>query len=366
MNRRTVVVVLGWLVALNLAVVVGSLLTRSEVVEGPAGSSYVTTPDGVAAWFELLERRGVETRRLRTPIDDATLSDLGTFVVVEPGLAEFAPTERAALRRFVERGGTVVAAGIVDDALVAELVGFDPGWDPAGATTLRPWGAPPGGPSEVTAAGFGSWERPGPALPLLGSARPVAVAVSIGDGMVHLVADGSVFANWALATPGNARFAAAVVGDGPVAFDEYRHGYTEAASALPPSWRRTWPLLAFAVLVGLYTAGRRLVPPQETVRDLGPGRERYVRSLAGILARSGQTAGVLPALRAEARRLIAARAGLPADVDPARLEEAARRLRLDNPSVSAIMGVGDDEETLLTVQRALARLHASTIERIPT
>ncbi len=364
MNRRTVVVAVVSVVALNVAVLVGALLDRSEVVEGPAGSSYVTAPDGVAAWYELLRRRGVDVRRLRLPVDASTLADAGTFVVVEPGVAAFAPSELDALRRFVEDGGTVVVAGNVDAATVERLVDFDPGWDPAGDETISPWGAPPGGPGEVRAAGFGSWDRAGPGLPVLGGARPVALTFGVGDGIVHLVADGSVFANWALAYPGNARYAAGVVGDGPVVFDEFRHGYTEARSALPAAWRRTWPLLAFVVLVGLYAAGRRLVPAQETTRDLGPGRERYVESVAGLLVRAGDPTATLPALRAEARRLVATRAGVAADADADRLEHAARRLGLDSRTVAAIMGGDDDTETLLAVHRAVASLRTATTERV--
>ncbi len=364
MTGRRVALAVAVVVALNLAVLIGGWLDRSGVVRGPAGSSYVTTADGVAAWYELLADLGTEVRRLRRPVDDAALTSARAFVVVEPGFADYGRDEVAVLRRFVETGGTVVVAGRVPPDLLDGLVGFDPDWSPDGSEELAPWGAPPGGPDLVRADGFGSWAAPGPGLGLLGGDAPVALAVTVGDGTVHLVADASVVANSHLATAGNARYAVGVVGPGPVVFDEYRHGFRDDSGALPPSWRRTWPLLAVVVLVGLYVAGRRLVPAQETARDLGPERRRYVESLASILVRSGHAAVAVEPLRAEARRLIIERAGLTSGADPGRIEAAGRRLGLDARSVEAIMGTGRDEETLETVARVVARLRTTVSEGV--
>lgn len=362
MTRRQALVAVSAIVALNLFVLLGAWLDDSEVTRGPAGSSYVTTPEGVAAWYELLVDTGTAVRRIRTPVDDDVLSELRAFVVVEPGIAGYGAEEVAALRRFAETGGTLVVAGRVPPDLLDALVGFDPGWKPPGAGQLRPWGAPPGGPTRVEADGFGSWTEPGKALPVLGADLPAALAVSVGRGTVHLLADASVVTNAHLGEEGNARYAVAVVGPGPVGFDEYRHGFTDGATALPPAWRRTWPLLAVVVLAGLYAAGRRLVPPQETTRSLGPERSRYVESLAALLVRSGGSTAVLPPLRDDARRLVADQAGLDADADPGRIAEAARRLGLHRRAVEAIMGEDADEATLETVARAHALLRAKAGE----
>ena len=358
MTRRRLAIVVAVVVALNVAVLAGGWLNRSEVVKGPTGSSYVTTPAGVAAWYELLSRGGTVVRRLRAPVDDTALAGVGTFVIVEPGFAAYGGDEVAALRRFAEGGGTVVVAGRIASGFLDSLVGFDPDWNPAGATELVPWGAPPGSPDLLRADGFGSWGHPGPALPVLGADRPVALVVGVGAGTVHLVADPSVFTNAHLGTDGNARFAAAVAARGPVVFDEYRHGFADTSHALPPAWRRTWPLLAIVVLLGLYTAGRRLVPPQETLRDLGPERRRYVEALAALLLRSGDATAVVEPLRAEAQRLVVDQAGLSAAADPGRISAAARRLGLDSQAVEAIMDGDRDETTLEALARSVAALRS--------
>ena len=71
-----------------------------------------------------------------------------------------------------------------------------------------------------------------PFLPLAGD-PPVAVAFSRGAGTVVFVADGSVFWNQRIVR--NGAWAVALVGDGPVRFDEVRHGFEAAPVSESPT-----------------------------------------------------------------------------------------------------------------------------------
>ena len=362
-RRRPYVVVavlgvLGGLALLNLA---GLGLERYlDEPGGPAGSSFSTGPDGIAAYAELLRAEGHAVSALREAPAEAELDPRATVVVVDPeGLAA---ADARALRRFVERGGRLVAGGSEPEAWLDALLDRPPAWSPGGPTRARPLVPVPetAGLELVTAAGDGAWQRSGAALAALGRADRALLAVAApGAGSVALLADTSPLHNRRLAVADNAALGLALAGgrERPVAFAESVHGFGRTGfAALPLRWRFALAGLCAAALVLMAARARRLGPPQRPGRDLPPPRSDYAYALAGALARTRRPGEAVEPVRVEARARLARRGGLDPEADASELRLAAERAGLSSEEAEAVLGTVSGERDAIAAGRALARL----------
>src|SRR6266508_5844509 len=106
---RVVIVLVVLVVLVNIAVSVLDSSTRGADETAPRSSSLSTGRDGLAAYAELLRQNDHGTEALRGSITDATLVPSDTLVVLDPvGLDD---EDARDIRRFVERGGRLVAGG---------------------------------------------------------------------------------------------------------------------------------------------------------------------------------------------------------------------------------------------------------------
>jgi hypothetical protein len=314
--------VLGVLAAVAVLLVVVFLGRAPERPSGPPSSSYATTPGGVAAWAELLERAGHDVRRIRAPLDERPPSLAETVVLLDGSPL---PEEEAdALRAFARRGGRVIGGG----AAAVDALHHGPSGDRVG-------------------------RLPAPQ--------------QIGDGEVLVLDDVAPFTNRRLADGEHAAAALEVAGDPSrrIAFVESVHGYDEARglSALPAEIRRCLWLLALAGLVFLLARGRRLGPAEAEARELPPPRRLHVDALAAALARTKDRASVAGTVSAAARTALLRRTGLGADATPDELRAAAQRLGLPEDEARAVTAEPSPDGTtpdLLTSGRALARLTTTT------
>jgi len=360
----------GWraaLVVLALVVCVNVLLAGVRQVTGGAGpggepsSSYATAGDGAAAYADLLGRQGHPVQRVRSGLDQAPLQAGSTLVVLDP--QPFQDAESAALERFVRSGGRLVLGGQETAPVLRKLLPEGPVWSPEGmgrATPLVP--APEvGGIGTVRASGEGSWNSVGSALPILAGptsdsgpssdsgAQILAAVAVVGEGRVVLVADAAIFQNRLLGEDDNAAFAVAAVGPRgrPVAFAEGTHGYgnSEGLAAVPSRWRWAIVGLLLAVLVWMWSRGKRFGPAEETTRSLPPPRMAYVDAVAASVVRAKQPeAGVVP-LRTAATDRLARRAGLSPEAGAAELTNAARRLGGNPDDMARLLApIGDDDD----------------------
>ena len=216
------------------------------------------------------------------------------------------------MRRFVERGGRLVAGGAGDTTLLLSALLTDPPvWSSVGIRDAQPVGGAPeiAGLDSVRTAGEGSWSEPGSTTPILGDGlRLLATVATLGRGRVVVLADASPLQNRLLATADNAGFGLAAAGDGRgVVFAEGAHGYGKASGlgAVPGRWQAALVGLTLAALLGVVAAGRRLGPPEVAARPLPPARREYVDAVAVSLARTNQPAEALGPLQAAARARLA-------------------------------------------------------------
>src|SRR5215510_3300728 len=106
----TVVVIIGLLIAINLANYVGDTDKR-DIELLPKRSTYHSGPTGLRALYDFLSESGYKVMRWREP-PDKLLGDAGdqvrTFVVVGRTQVPFTEEEEKELREWVSRGGNLV------------------------------------------------------------------------------------------------------------------------------------------------------------------------------------------------------------------------------------------------------------------
>jgi hypothetical protein len=352
---------LGALAALALAV---GLLVRPSRAEQSLPSVENRGPRGLAVLAAWLEATGVDVRPGRAPLTELP-ADVRTVVLSAPSTTEVTEAELAALQRFVEAGGTLVALLPRDDAQVR----------------LRRWlGAPPGdvlpmddvpGVRDLGGATARVTVKAGPlahasALRLSAEATltleredavPVTQPAALwwlpqGAGEVWAAAGPELAENARLELLDNAAFWAALGARGPMWIDE-RHHQPEAG-ALPPV-----QLLVTAIQVALVAAlfalafGARLGPPRPAARH--PHREaaELVRAMASLTARARVEPELVAALRGGLRRTLADALG----VAPALSWDEAARLTAQRAGVDAArVRAVETTEDFLALSRLIAEL----------
>ncbi|MCP4306065.1 MAG: DUF4350 domain-containing protein [bacterium] len=292
-RTRTGLVVI---VAAGLLLVVGLFQSATEPspTEGPAGSTYSTTPDGAAAFAALLEQNGYDVAHWRIPLATRPPESSDVIVVVNGNLLDL--DDSATLRSHLESGGRVVAIG---NTWLAGILDSPPN---STATTDEVSGAllPFGSFADIEQAnGPTVWAEPGSMLGVVGNQSGILAAVqSVGQGQLVAIADASVISNAGLSEVDNALLGVQAVGaPGPtVKFIEYLHGFEQPAglAALPRRWKQALLVLAFAGLIWLLSHARRLGPPQQTERALPPPRAAYVDAVAATLAAGKSDKAIVP------------------------------------------------------------------------
>ena len=356
---RAVVVLVVLAVVVNIALSLLDSSTRGADETAPQSSSLSTGGDGLAAYAELLRRNDHDTDAQRGDVTDTGLSPADTLVVLDP--VGFDRDEERAVRRFVERGGRLVAGGAGATGLLAAVLADAPAWSPAGVRNAKPDGgaAEVAGVDSVRTAGEGSWSTPGETTPVLGDGtRTLATVADVGRGRVVALADPSPVQNRLLGTADNAGFGVAAAGDGrTVVFAEGAHGYGEASGlgAIPGRWQAALVGLTLAARLGVVPAGRRLGPPEDAARPLPPPRREYVDAVAVSLARTKQPAEALGPLQAAARARLARRAGLPPTASEAQLRAAAARLGWSAGETDALFAPVRSANEVVAAGGALAR-----------
>ena len=329
--------------------------------EGRPSSSYATSPEGIAAFAELLARQGHPVAPLRGSLSEALPVD-GVLVVLDP--EEITDKDVSALRTWTSGGGRLIIGGRPQLWAHDFTLERGPEWSAAGILSAVPLADVPEMQDVrvLGGEGFGSWEDSTAAEPVAGLReipdRTLVAVAEIGSGRAVLLADTSVLHNRYLAQKDNAVFAVNLAGPPgtPVYFAEGVHGYGDETglAAIPLRWKLALGGLVLASIVWMLAVGRRLGPPEPEARDLPPPRRAYIDALATTLARTKRSDEVVAPVRAAARSKIARRAGLEPDADAKALEGAGRALGLTDEEIAAIFGrAGSDVKA---AGRALTKL----------
>lgn len=359
-TTRWIVAGVGLVVALNLLALLGDALFGGGARGGPASSSFTTGPSGVAAYAELLDRAGLRLTQSRSSLSARELDADTTVIALHP--ARMSRRERDLVARGVEQGSRLVTGGAGVRQWLNDILDEPPSWSTGGSPVSMPIAPVPevDNVSEVVSSGRGSWADPGEAVPVLsGSGVDTAAITTLGRGRVILLADPSILHNDFLGRRDNAVFALSLVGDSEkVTFVEKGVGSRarEGIAALPLRWRWLGALLGVAALLSIWSRGRRLGPPEETSRLLGPPRHLYASALATTLARTKSMEDAVKPIKARVRYLLERRTGLPSDADPQALRDSMRRMGLEERYVLALVEPTNGRGDVMVLGTLLARL----------
>jgi hypothetical protein len=297
-----------------------------------------TGPNGYRALYGVLQSAGVPVSRFSRVLGvlDGSVETLVLSTYADDSHPQPMDShDKALLKQFVERGGRLV---VLDD----DFEGSDdivPGI--AKSQTVKATqaialarGPLTAGVRSVAApidAAFPFATRIG--VPLLaGDQGIVAIEYHLGKGTVVAITSPALFSNAHLGAADNVRFAYdAIAGHGPVAFDEYVHGYDDDLSfwaALPvPVQAAIW-IVAAIVLIALIGANVAFAPPI----PLDPPDERdssaYIDAMAALMRRARAARAAIEAFASDAARR-----------NPGGDEARAARERLDR--LAALTRPGD-------------------------
>jgi hypothetical protein len=190
--------------------------------------------------------------------------------------------------------------------------------------------------------------------------RAYVVQTTLGDGNVVAFGGSGTVVNHTLGDADNAPAIAAllapteggrvaVIDIGPAPLNRGDETLTEVI----PTWaNRVILQLAVALLVYVAWRARRLGQPVAEPQPVKVAASELVAAMGGMLERAGSPQHAADVLRAELRRDLVTRLGLPPNVAPATLVElVAPRTQLDEAQLAAALGPGpvNDDKDLLTV-----------------
>jgi hypothetical protein len=305
-------------------------------------SSSDTGPNGYRALYGMLQSAGVPVSRFSRVLGVLD-SHVGTLVLatyaIDPNPQPMDSHDKALLKDFVERGGRLVVLDYDFEGSDDIIPGVAKG-TAAKATDAIPLARDSYTAGVYAVAGpiesvFPFTTRTG--VPLLANdSGIVAIAYPLGKGTVIAITSPALFSNLHLAVADNARFAYNVIaGNGPVAFDEYVHGYNDGLSfwgALPLPVRAAAYILGAILLIGLIGANVPFAP----AIPLDPPDERdssaYIDAMAALMRRARAARAAIDAFAADAARF--RRGGEPAQQARSRLE---RLQAIPDPSDAALV-----------------------------
>lgn len=328
-------------------------------------------PRGLAVLATWLEGTGVEVRTQQAPL--TTLADdVRTVVIAAPSRAELTAAEVLRLRRFVSEGGTLIYLS-PRDARQPELdrwLGVHPGetsplspdssvGDMTGTTVdvVYPVGLLQG--VQRLRLSAERMVQVDDAIPMtthgaLWWRREARGEVWIGRG-----ADLAESARLELFD--NARFWANAGARGPMLFDEVHH--RPDATTLPVNLIAAAMQLLVLGLVLLWARVPRLGPARDPAPSSLPSAMAYVSAFARLLARSGSRGELCEATRADFRRELEARWGLPATLSWHEVaHELEHRTGLPGGELSAL----ERSEDLTALSRAIAQRTRALMQGPPT
>lgn len=351
--------------AVLLAVALGvGLAVGPDTSESRVPSATNPGPRGLAVLAGWLADTGVDVRLGEAPLTELP-PEVRTVLVAAPTAAELSEDEVAALGRFVEAGGTLVAllprgggqralrrwlkAQTGDVALMDEVPGVK---DLGGATMTVKFPA-------SALANARALRLSAEAMVALDDEAAVPVTDppalwwrALGRGELWIAAGPELAENARLELLDNAAFWAALGARGPMWIDEFHH---RAPPGAPPPLHFLATALQGALVALLFVAatGSRLGPPRDEPQRVHRASVEYVEAMAALTARARVEPELVAVLRSRLRRALHDALGVGVGLPwPEAARLAAERSRLEEARVLAVGATTD----FLALSRLVAEL----------
>lgn len=366
-------ILIGALVAVSVIAVIAVLIAPPPTA--PPLSVRSLDANGAMALRLWLEQMGYPVREVLT---DPIQPDAANVLFILGPETSYSKDEADIVRRWVRRGNTLVVAGDPDmvnrllnpfNVSMDYLFGREEYLTPSSPTLSTP----PLDKLRGDAIYGVNTTRSDAVINITVGPTPVLVSFKEEQGTVWVSGMLTPFTNRGLNDPGNARLILNLLSGVParatIAFDEAKHGFTEAPRSLF-GWLVTtgpgWGVVIALILTMVYLAlrgrrfGRALPIPDERLR-----REpvEYIQAMANLFRRSGQRAEILKHYRHQLRRRLSERYTIDPhlgdvdmikaivfrdpSVDEAELRKTLTRLSRRNVSEQDLIGAALDVDNWL-------------------
>lgn len=353
-NARAILLVSGLfvvLVALNFLFFVDTRATEEDERTGDR-SSYRSTPYGTLALYTLLEESRYDVTRFEKPFTELKAHEPGTLFVIVPSEAHQPNEEEfVALNRWVEVGGLLI---IIDRDIRVPVGDGTARTEVAQSNTnVRPLQPTPftRGVHRVGLSEYATRVRldSRSATYHIGDDQAAVLAdAQVGKGRVVLLTDQFVVANNGISQADNVILTLNLIEGrppGPIAFDEYHHGYgaASASAGLMSYFRGTpvpWMMAQAGLLAALvvYSYGRRFGRPIPLRQERRTTNLEFVSSMANITRLAQASDLALENIYSEFRRHLCRFSGMPSRIQNVRLAAAAaRRSGLDERELAGLL-----------------------------
>lgn len=339
-------------VALNFIFFIDKRVTGEENELTADRSSYRATPYGTLALYSLLKESSYNVSRFEKPFTALRDREPGTLLIVAPPDAHNPDQEEfEALTKWVESGGLLI---IIDRQIDVSIGDATAHTEPAEAKstvhTLQPT-LLTRGVERVALSEYASRVKidSRSATYHIGDGQAAVVAdAQVGKGRVVLLTDPYLVANNGISEADNVILALNLLAErpaGPIAFDEYHHGYgaSTAGGGLLSYFRGTpvpWMLAQIGLIAVLvvYSRGRRFGRPIPLKRERRTTNLEFVSSMANITRLAHATDLAMENIHAEFRKRLCRFGGVSARLENEKLAAAvARRSKLDAGELAALL-----------------------------
>jgi hypothetical protein len=286
------------IVALVLVAVLAVLRASQNTAAQSEPSTYDTGTNGYAALYDLLSREGTRVERFEMPVSELARGT-GTLVLAGKGaLSAAAPSPSALefLDRWVRGGGRLIVLDDSPGGAARRVLGLPDSKKvssqqhqanagcafTAALRGLRVAGTFDSGYTPACTAKRASVFRAG--------TLAAGIVYARGSGTVVAVTTPSIFDNLHISQASNARFAYALFGGRPAAFDERVHGYAAGRTfweVLPQPMRVALGIALLAIVLAVIGANLPFAPPYQAQAPDERDSSAYIASLARMLERGG-------------------------------------------------------------------------------
>ncbi len=310
-------------VVMAVMIVGVSILAPQSEEDNPRPTTTNSGPHGAkAAHLTLgaLGRKSTEWNRslaaLNEDLSDAQAART-TLILAAP---EYDATERdalaAELKRFLERGGRVLATGPAGALLLPDGEVKAPGWIESGLCHTTPEGPGPlARAGSVEMVDRAKWASEGPQYRVEQRCGEDAVVVryAVGKGEAVWWSSSAPLENAELKNDADLRLLLATVGSGrDVVFDESLHGAVrtlwDAAKGLPLRWLALQAALLFALLVVSFS--RRRGPLRSPVTLPRSSPVEFAASMGDLYEKAAASSAATEAAKRRLLRVLTREAGL--------------------------------------------------------
>jgi len=315
-SDRRIVMWLGGVILVLIVVV--SVLAPNTAADDTRPTTYNTGPQGAKAAYLMLQAIGIKTSRWQRPIGELSNVDAShtTLVLAAPAYsAADQETIAAAVKKFLERGGHVLATGAAGALLLPDGKVGAPGFFMPAECRTNPGDGPLAAAGRVLMIDGGTWAGKGK-VEIAHRCGPDAVVVrmAVGRGEAVWWSSENPLTNGDLKTDADLRLLLLSLGEGRTvlwgeSLQEVVPGMWSAAHGLPLWWLIAQVILLAVLLVLSFS--RRNGPLRAPVIVPRSSPVEFASSMGDLYEKARATTAATDAARRRLLRAILRDAGVP-------------------------------------------------------